>query len=277
MPPVRLSLAPRAGAPKKALPPRAWEEDEEAPTSEPGGPVPLSKAVRKQHAEAEALDASTFDYDGVYDQMKEAERAVRQAQKEEDRARKPKYMQQFFHAAEQRERDRMRAESKKLQREREAEGDAYAGKEAFVTSAYKAQQEEWQRAEEEERVREAREQKKRGGVTAFRHAMLAEEAERRQAAMEAVANAPSETKEESKDATDTQRADEARARGLHVVLNDDRQIVDRRDLLQRGLNVVRKRKEPEAPQMPEAPPPSARAKRSQLMEEELLARLEGSE
>ena len=76
--------------------------------------------------------------------------------------------------------------------------------------------------------------------------------------------------------SDTQRAHEARARGLHVELNDDQHIVDRRDLLQRGLNVVRKRKEPEEAREP-APPVDARAKRSQLMEEELLARWQGSD
>ncbi|SHO77554.1 Hypothetical protein MSYG_1896 [Malassezia sympodialis ATCC 42132] len=282
MPPVRLSL-PGARAPAARAPrPRAWDADaEEAPVSTPSSaaPVPVSKAVRKQQEEAEALDASTFDYDGVYDRMKAAERAVRQAKKDEDSARKPKYMSQFFEAAELRERDRLRAESKRLQREREAEGDAYAGKEAFVTSAYKAQQDEWKRAEEEERVREARARSRRGGVAAFRQALLNEEAERRQAAIEAASAAPpasSDAPGAADDVSDTQRADEARARGLHVELNDDRQIVDRRDLLQRGLNVVRKRKEPDAPREP-APPASAsaRARRSQHMEDELLARLQG--
>ncbi|WFD19286.1 hypothetical protein MCAP1_001511 [Malassezia caprae] len=275
MAPVRISLqGPR---PKAAARPRAWDDDDDEPqVPSSSAPAPVSKAVRKQQEEAEALDASTFDYDGVYDKMKEAERAVRQAKKDEDSARKPKYMSQFFQAAEQRERDRLRAESKRLQREREAEGDAYAGKEAFVTSAYKAQQDEWKRAEEEERVREARERSRRGGVAAFRQAMLNEEAERRQAAIEAVSAAPASEASgasEASEVTDTQRADDARARGLRVELNDDRQIVDRRELLQRGLNIVRKRKD--APHEPA--PTSARAKRSQLMEDELLARLEDSD
>jgi len=280
MAPVRISLqGPRSKAPAPApARPRVWDDDgdDDGPASVPSSaaPIPVSKAVRKQQEEAEALDASTFDYDGVYDKMKAAERAVRQAKKDEDRDRKPKYMSQFFQAAELRERDRLRAESKRLQREREAEGDAYAGKEAFVTSAYKAQQDEWKRAEEEERVREARERSRRGGVAAFRQAMLNEEAERRQAAIEAVSTAsPTGEPSEAKDLTDTQRAHEARARGLRVELNDDRQIVDSRDLLQRGLNIVRKRKE--APHEPA--PANARAKRSQLMEDELLARLPSSD
>lgn len=41
-----------------------------------------------------------------------------------------------------------------MQREREAEGDEFADKEAFVTQAYKDQMEEVRRAEEEEKQRE---------------------------------------------------------------------------------------------------------------------------
>lgn len=41
-----------------------------------------------------------------------------------------------------------------IQREREAEGDEFKDKEAFVTQAYKDQMAELRRAEEEERRRE---------------------------------------------------------------------------------------------------------------------------
>ena len=41
-----------------------------------------------------------------------------------------------------------------MQREREAEGDEFTDKEAFVTQAYKDQMAEVRRAEEEERQRE---------------------------------------------------------------------------------------------------------------------------
>ena len=43
-----------------------------------------------------------------------------------------------------------------IQREREAEGDEFKDKEAFVTQAYKEQMEELRRAEEEERKREGK-------------------------------------------------------------------------------------------------------------------------
>jgi coiled-coil domain-containing protein 55 len=41
-----------------------------------------------------------------------------------------------------------------IQREREAEGDEFHGKEAFVTQAYKDQMAEVRKAEEEEKARE---------------------------------------------------------------------------------------------------------------------------
>jgi coiled-coil domain-containing protein 55 len=50
--------------------------------------------------------------------------------------------------------DHLRAEEKMIQREREAEGDEFRDKEAFVTQAYKDQMAEVRRAEEEERARE---------------------------------------------------------------------------------------------------------------------------
>lgn len=49
-----------------------------------------------------------------------------------------------------RKRDRLRAEDKLVQREREMEGADYADKDAFVTPAYQAQQEELRRVEAEE-------------------------------------------------------------------------------------------------------------------------------
>ena len=225
--------------------------------------------MQRQQADAADVDASTFDYDGVYDKMKQLERARQQAKKEQDSERKPKYMHQFFEAAETRERDRLRAEAKRIQRERAAEGDAFRDTEAFVTPAYQAQQEAWQRAEEEERLRETRARSRSRGVAAFRHRILHDESERRQALLTALSQPTDVQAQAPAPMSDRQRAERAEAQGLHVELNDDHQIVDQRDLLQRGLNVMRKRKDARD----EAPTPTSRAKRSHLMEEALLARV----
>jgi coiled-coil domain-containing protein 55 len=50
--------------------------------------------------------------------------------------------------------DYLRAEEKMIQRERQAEGDEFRDKDAFVTQAYKDQMAEVRRAEEEEKMRE---------------------------------------------------------------------------------------------------------------------------
>lgn len=268
-PTLRFSLPGAAAAPR-APQARAFGADDadDAALIAPRSAAPVSKAVQRQQAAAAEVDASTFDYDGVYDKMKQVERDRLQAKKEQDQERKPKYMHQFFEAAERRERDRMRAESKMIQRERAAEGDAFRDKEAFVTSAYKAQQEEWQRAEEEERLRETRERSRSRGVAAFRQRMLDDESQRRQEMLEALAKPTDVQAHATAPMSDRQRAERAQAEGLHVELNDDHQIVDQRDLLKRGLNVM-KRKDTHG----EAPAPTSRAKRSHLMEEALLARV----
>ena len=57
-------------------------------------------------------------------------------------------------AAERREKERLRVEERKIDRERQKEGNMFSDKEQFVTSAYKKRQEE-RRLEEEEERREA--------------------------------------------------------------------------------------------------------------------------
>ncbi|WFD30054.1 hypothetical protein MSPP1_001068 [Malassezia sp. CBS 17886] len=264
---------------------RAFGEDDDDADARIGGTLrvaPMSKATRRQQEEAEKIDAAAFDYDGVYDKMKRVERELRDAHKAENKERKSKYRDNFLAAAEVRERDRLRAETKMIQRQREMEGDEFEGKDAFVTSAYKEQQEQLARAEAEERVREERERQKSGGVASFYRDMLNEESELRQAAVHALdaedsaagASLASRDADGDLDAaqlTDRMRAEKAAQRGLRVELNEDQQIVDQRDLLSRGLNVFKKRKEPATP-APSAPA-SDRAQRSRLMEEELLARL----
>lgn len=66
----------------------------------------------------------------------------------------PKYINNLLSSAATRRLDHLRAEEKMIQREREAEGDEFKDKEAFVTQAYKDQLAEMRRAEEEEKKRE---------------------------------------------------------------------------------------------------------------------------
>jgi len=114
----------------------------------------MSRAEKRAHEEALKLDASVFDYDSVYDGMKAAERKREDAKKAEDAEGKPKYIEAFLASAQTRRLDRLRAEEKMLQHEREKEGEEFADKDKFVTEAYKRQMEEVRKAEEEEKKRE---------------------------------------------------------------------------------------------------------------------------
>lgn len=182
--------------------PNLHEPPERKPSAE--RPVLLSRAERKAQEAALALDASVFDYDGVYEDMKAAEKAVEEAKAASVDKTKPKYIESFLAAAQTRKLDRLRAEEKMLQREREKEGDEFEDKEKFVTEAYKKQMEEVRKAEEEEKAREgecalcslcnahmltsseALKKSNRGpGLTTLYKSMLEDDAEKRVAAMAA--------------------------------------------------------------------------------------------
>ncbi len=229
---------------KKGLPPRPPPGKHKTQTSEFGD---LSSALtsRKYAEEAEKLDASIYDYDASYDTFKPAKKTTMS-----EAERKPQYMSNLKRMAEIRERDRKIAEDKKMQREREAEGEEFADKEKFVTEAYKKQQEENRRLEEEERRREEEEAKKNksGGMTGFykqiletgdhRHAEIMKAAEERQK------SGPTAKQEDTEErvVTDADRAREINERGGSVAVNEDGEVVDKRQLLKGGLNVSAKKK-----------------------------------
>jgi hypothetical protein len=81
------------------------------------GDLSTSFSSAKHAQTAEELDASIYDYDAVYDSLKQKKTVT-----EEDRERKPKYMTSLLAAAAVRKRDATIAEERKLAREREAEG-----------------------------------------------------------------------------------------------------------------------------------------------------------
>jgi coiled-coil domain-containing protein 55 len=222
--------------------------------SKPGAPGPKKAPISmygdlstsftsKKHADtAEELDANIYDYDAVYDSLKPQKKTT-----VEDKERKPKYMSNLLAAAAVRKRDATIAEEKKLARDREAEGDEFADKEKFVTSAYKKQQEENRRLEEEERIREEQEQKKNkgAGMTNFYKNMLEkgeqEHAEVVKAVEERIKNGPQQEEEAEKIKTDADLAREINQKAAGAIaVNDEGQVVDKRQLLKGGLNIVPK-------------------------------------
>lgn len=157
-----------------------------------------------------------------------------------------------------------------IQHERELEGDEFADKEAFVTQAYKDQMAEVRKAEEEEKQREgsshftptikvcnervlleAERKKKKGATTGMAHfyrKLLEDSEQKHEEAVAAVTErkvpigpqGPSLTitkPADFKPASDLELARLAREQGKDVELNDDNQIVDKRELLSAGLNL----------------------------------------
>ena len=209
------------------------------------GDLSSSLDSRKHQEAAEDLDPSIYDYDAVYDSLKPEKKVT-----PEDAEKRPKYMKSLLASAAVRKRDALIAEEKKIAREREAEGEEFADKEKFVTEAYKKQQEENRRIEEEERKREEEEARKNkgGGMTAFYKDMLNRGDQRHAEVMRAAEEKakagpqPDEAPEEEKIKTDADIAKDINAKGGAIAVNEDGQVVDKRELLKGGLNLGAKKK-----------------------------------
>ncbi|KIP09586.1 hypothetical protein PHLGIDRAFT_22814 [Phlebiopsis gigantea 11061_1 CR5-6] len=214
--------------------------------------VAMSKAMKRKIDEEKRVDASVFEYDEVWDKMQEAKQRQKEVKEHESKERKPKYIQGLLTSAATRRLDHLRAEEKMIQRERELEGDEFKDKEAFVTQAYKDQMAELRRAEEEERKHDEEEKKKGRGVgTGMAHfyKKLLEESEQKHEETVAAtqkpivgpqAPPPNLTIQKPPDLapkSDAELARAAREQGKEVELNDDNQIVDKRELLSAGLNL----------------------------------------
>ncbi|KAL4917197.1 coiled-coil domain-containing protein 55-domain containing protein [Aspergillus aurantiobrunneus] len=218
----------------------------------------------KKHAsEAQDLDPSIYSYDAVYESL-HAKPDKKNKGAADGGENGPRYMTSLLRSAEIRKRDQLRARDRLLAKEREAEGDEFDDKEKFVTSAYKTQQEELRKVEEEEKARELEEKERRKknggtGMVGFYRDLLARGEEQHDAAMKAAGEAakkiqetggelPTDTTEEK---TEAQKAAELNAQGAHIAVNDEGQVVDKRQLLSAGLNV--------APKPKTAAPATARA------------------
>jgi hypothetical protein len=101
--PLKLSLGGKAALPKPsskpAQPANAFaalgDDEDKVPSTSKRPPAPfaqnaavLSRAQKLKLAEAQTLDASVYEYDEVYDSMKEGERKALEARQEQDAERK---------------------------------------------------------------------------------------------------------------------------------------------------------------------------------------------
>ncbi|KAL8707556.1 MAG: hypothetical protein Q9220_007448 [cf. Caloplaca sp. 1 TL-2023] len=204
-------------------------------------------STSKHAHSAQTLDPSIYEYDAVYDslhvQSVPADNGSSDVSNRE--VKKPKYMQSLLAAAETRKRDQLRAKEKMLAKERELEGDEFADKEKFVTVAYKKQQEELRKAEAEEvlREREAAERQRveGGGLKGMYKTMLAKNEEKHATALKSVEEAikngnPAQGHEEAEARGNKKKSEAEVAIEKGAMVNEDGQVVDKRQLLNAGLN-----------------------------------------
>jgi len=93
-------------------------------------------------------DSTVFQYDEVYDDMEKKKENLDERKKKVDK--KPRYIQNLLIQAEKRKIEYERRNERLIQKEREAEGDEFRDKEAFVTSSYKKKLEEMKKMDEED-------------------------------------------------------------------------------------------------------------------------------
>jgi len=108
----------------------------------------LKKQAKLQMAKALEEDPTVFQYDEVYDDIERKKEVEKESKKDVDR--KPKYVHNLLKAADERQKEFERRIERQVQREREKEGNEFADKESFVTSAYRKKMEEIAKQEEEE-------------------------------------------------------------------------------------------------------------------------------
>eukprot|EP00644_Phytophthora_capsici_P008949 jgi/Phyca11/102211/e_gw1.6.327.1 len=108
--------------------------------------------VDKVRAQALAEDASVFDYDAVYDDMKSAREteAEKRAAKREEEKKKPKYISTLLQQAKIREVENERIRERRLLNERKADDAMYGDKEKLVSASYKRKLQEMQRWDAED-------------------------------------------------------------------------------------------------------------------------------
>lgn len=210
------------------------------------GDLSTNHTTARHAKDAQVIDPSVYDYDSVYDSL-HAKPSTNSPSTLADHEQKPKYMGDLLAAAEVRRRDQLRAKEKMLAKERELEGDEFADKEKFVTGAYKRQQEEMRRLEAEEvsKEKEAEERRRRegGGLKGLYKNMLERNEQKHAAIVKAVEEAKAKprglgSKSEEAEGMEAKvgKSEAELAKEKGAIVNEDGQVVDKRQLLSAGLN-----------------------------------------
>lgn len=256
------------------------------------GDLSTNHSTIKHSKGAQEIDPSIYEYDAVYDSF-HVKPASKLSSADAEEEKKPKHMSSLLAAAEVRKRDQIRAKEKMLAKEREAEGDEFADKDKFVTAAYKRQQEEMRKAEQEEAEREKQAEERRrregGGMKSLYKSMLEQDEERHQQTMKQIEEVKrsGKVRSEPEDPGLKKEKSEAElAKEKGATLNEEGEVVDRRQLLNAGLNAASAPKpkaatvdtrSPNAPKPPRSRPnggssASTRERDTRAFEDQLLGK-----
>ncbi|KAB7497367.1 Nuclear speckle splicing regulatory protein 1 [Armadillidium nasatum] len=121
-----------------------WVEASLKKSAGNSGQQSLQKRLLREALEE---DATVFQYDEVYDDLKASQQEEKE-RKTQQLEKKPKYIETILKHTEKRKLENERRLERKVQKEREAEGNEFADKESFVTPSYLKKLEELKKAEE---------------------------------------------------------------------------------------------------------------------------------
>lgn len=105
--------------------------------------------IARAHDAALTEDPTIFQYDELYDDIRNERESAKVVKKNEQK--NVKYIGKLLESADRRKKEYERRIERQVQKERETEGEMFKDKEAFVTSSYKQKLEEMKKAEEEEK------------------------------------------------------------------------------------------------------------------------------
>ncbi|CAG2100706.1 unnamed protein product [Medioppia subpectinata] len=108
--------------------------------------ITSSSGVKRQTqldiSKALTEDPNVFEYDNIYDDMKAKNEPIVETDPQNKEKPKPKYINHLLKFSETRKKESERRVERKIQKEREREGNEFEDKEQFVTNAYKEKLEE---------------------------------------------------------------------------------------------------------------------------------------
>lgn len=127
------------------------EEDDESqsmPTQSFHQSSSFKRQATKNITEAIENDPTIFQYDEIYDEIKASDFSNK-PKSTTTTQQKPRYINNLLKAAETRKREQEIRFERKIQKEREEEGEEFKDKETFVTGSYRKKLEEMRKIHEE--------------------------------------------------------------------------------------------------------------------------------